>query len=110
MAITPQEIAETRDMVVEQHLDIRTATMGVSLLGCSDESIDKMAQKVYDRITTRAERLVPVAEDLEREYGIPIVNKRVSVTPIAMIASACGDEVQIHSIRKTFLNNMLNLP
>ncbi len=92
MAITPQEIAETRDMVVEQHLDIRTATMGVSLLGCTDENIDRMAQKVYDRITTQAERLVPVAQDLEREYGIPIVNKRVSVTPVAMIASACADE------------------
>ena len=92
MAITAQEIAETRGMVVEQHLDIRTATMGVSLLGCADENIDRMATKVYDRITSRAERLVPVANDLAREYGIPIVNKRVSVTPIGMIASACSDE------------------
>ena len=92
MAITAQEIAETRGMVVEQNLDIRTATMGVSLLGCADENIDRMATKVYDRITSRAERLVPVANDLAREYGIPIVNKRVSVTPIGMIASACSDE------------------
>ena len=87
MAITPQEIAETRDMVAEEHLDIRTATMGISLLGCSDPDVDRMAQKIYDRITTRAEHLVEVAGDLEREYGIPIVNKRVSVTPLAMIAA-----------------------
>ena len=76
-------------MVTEQHLDIRTITMGISLMGCADENMDRMCTKVYDHITKTAENLVPVAESLEREYGIPIVNKRVSVTPIAQIAAAC---------------------
>ena len=79
-------------MVTEQHLDIRTITMGISLMGCADENMDRMCTKVYDHITKTAENLVPVAESLEREYGIPIVNKRVSVTPIAQIAAACPDE------------------
>ena len=91
MAITAEEVAETLNMVTEQHLDIRTITMGISLMGCADENIDRMCTKVYDHITKTAENLVPVAESLEREYGIPIVNKRVSVTPIAQIAAACPD-------------------
>ena len=78
-------------MVTEQHLDIRTITMGISLMGCAGENLDRMCTKVYDRITTKAEHLVETAENLEREYGIPIVNKRVSVTPIAQIAAACPD-------------------
>ena len=92
MAITPAEIAETRDMVSQQNLDIRTITMGISLLGCADEDLSRMATKVYDRVTATAENLVETAESLEREYGIPIVNKRVSVTPVAQIAAACPDE------------------
>ena len=92
MAITPAEIAETRGMVAEQNLDIRTITMGISLMGCADENIERMATKVYDRVTTTAEHLVETAQNLEREYGIPIVNKRVSVTPVAQIAAACHDE------------------
>ena len=92
MSITPQEIAETRGMVSEQHLDIRTITMGISLMGCADENLDRMCTKVYDHITHTAERLVQTAQDLEREYGIPIVNKRASVTPVAQIAAACPDE------------------
>ena len=91
MSITPQEIAETRGMVSEQHLDIRTITMGISLMGCADEDLGRMCQKVYDHVTTTAEDLVSTAESLEREYGIPIVNKRVSVTPVAQIAAACPD-------------------
>lgn len=91
MSITPQEIAETRGMVSEQHLDIRTITMGISLMGCADESLDRMCTKVYDHVTHTAEHLVETAESLECEYGIPIVNKRVSVTPVAQICSACPD-------------------
>lgn len=83
MAITPAEIAETRGMVEEQNLDIRTITMGVSLMGCGDENLDRMCTKIYDHVTHTAEHLVETAENLEREYGIPIVNKRVSVTPVA---------------------------
>jgi len=89
VAITAEEVAETLNMVTEQHLDIRTITMGINLMGCADSNLDRMCTKVYDHITKTAENLVPVAESLEREYGIPIVNKRVSVTPIAQIAAAC---------------------
>lgn len=91
MSITPAEIAETRGMVSEQNLDIRTITMGISLMGCADENLERMCTKVYDHITSTAEHLVETAESLEREYGIPIVNKRVSVTPVAQIAAACKD-------------------
>ena len=91
MSITPQEIAETRGMVSEHNLDIRTITMGISLMGCADENLDRMCTKVYDHVTKTAEHLVSTAQDLEREYGIPIVNKRVSVTPVAQIAAACPD-------------------
>lgn len=71
MAITPAEIAETRGMVEEQNLDIRTITMGVSLMGCGDENLDRMCTKIYDHVTHTAEHLVETAENLEREYGYP---------------------------------------
>lgn len=92
MDISLEEIAETRSMVLDQHLDIRTITMGINLSGCADEDLDRMCTKVYDRITSTAQNLVPTAQALEREYGIPIVNKRVSVTPMAQIAAACPNE------------------
>ena len=88
MQITPAEIAETLVMVSKQHLDIRTITLGLNLRACTHEDVNVMARKVYDRLTTAAEQLVPTAEQLEREYGIPIVNKRISVTPIAEICAA----------------------
>lgn len=88
MQITPEEIAETLAMVGKQHLDIRTITLGLNLRGCTHEKVDVIARKVYDRLTTAAEKLVPTADQLEREYGVPIVNKRISVTPIAEICAA----------------------
>lgn len=88
MQITPEEIAETLAMVGKQHLDIRTITLGLNLRGCTHEEVDAIARKVYDRLTTAAEKLVPTADQLEREYGVPIVNKRISVTPIAEICAA----------------------
>ncbi len=88
MQITPAEIAETLAMVNRQNLDIRTITLGINLRGCVDSDIDALARKVYDRMTSAAEHLVPTAEQLEREFGIPIVNKRISVTPIAEICAA----------------------
>ena len=88
MAITIQEVSETLSMVAHQNLDVRTITMGVNTMGCASPDVNVMAQKVYDRLTKAAERLVPVAEQLEREYGVPIVNKRISVTPMAMLANA----------------------
>lgn len=88
MQITPAEIAETLAMVSKQHLDIRTITLGLNLRSCTHEDITVTARKVYDRLTTAAADLVPTAEQLEREYGIPIINKRISVTPIAEICAA----------------------
>ncbi len=94
MQITPAEISETLNMVNKQNLDIRTITLGLSLRGCGDSSVEAVSRKVYDRMTSAAENLVPVAEQLEREFGIPIVNKRISVTPIAEISAA----VQEHDL------------
>ena len=88
MQITPEEVSETLAMVSQQHLDVRTITLGLNLRSCTDEDINTMARKVYDRMTHAAENLVPTAEQLEREYGVPIVNKRISTTPIAEICAA----------------------
>ncbi|ACU94199.1 uncharacterized conserved protein [Cryptobacterium curtum DSM 15641] len=88
MQITPEEVSETLAMVSQQHLDVRTITLGLNLRSCTDEDINIMARKVYDRMTHAAENLVPTAEQLEREYGVPIVNKRISTTPIAEICAA----------------------
>ena len=76
-------------MIENENLDIRTITMGISLTDCADSDIDKAACKVYDKITKRAEKLVKTGEDIESEFGIPIINKRISVTPISIVASAC---------------------
>ena len=81
------DVLETINMVEKEHLDIRTITMGISLLPCVAGSADETAKKVYDRICSRAENLVKVAESLSMEYGIPIVNKRVSVTPASIICA-----------------------
>ena len=86
------DIISTIDMIDHQHLDIRTITMGISLLDCADPDPAVCARKIYDKICRRAERLVPVGCAVERELGIPIVNKRISVTPIAIVAAACQTE------------------
>ncbi len=90
------DILETIRMIQDECLDIRTITMGISLLDCIDPDIDKACDKVYDKITTKAKDLVRVGQQIEKEYGIPIVNKRISITPIAMLAAACpnGDPVK----------------
>ena len=85
-------ILETIRMIQDQCLDIRTITMGISLLDCIDPDIDKACRKVYDKITSKAENLVKTGEQIEKEYGIPIVNKRISVTPVAILAAACPKE------------------
>lgn len=92
MQITPEEVSETLNMVESQNLDIRTITLSLNIRACADSSVDAMAKKIYDRITTAAENLLPVANQLEREYGIPIVNKRISVTPIAELCTAVEDQ------------------
>ena len=90
--INTKDILETIAMIQDEHLDIRTVTMGISLIDCVDSDIDKACQKVYDKITKYAENLVSVCNDIEKQYGIPIINKRISVTPIALLASACPDK------------------
>ena len=86
------EIFETQHMIDREHLDIRTITMGISLRDCADGDYKRATQKIYDKITRCAERLVPVGEEIEREMGIPIVNKRISVTPMALVADASDTE------------------
>ncbi|MBP1757321.1 MAG: hypothetical protein H6Q62_177 [Firmicutes bacterium] len=84
------EILETLSMFREQHLDVRTITMGISLYDCATGSAEETCRRIYDKICRKAENLVRTGEDISREFGIPIINKRVSVTPIAMVA-ASGD-------------------
>ena len=86
------DVFETVRMIENENLDIRTITMGISLLDCCDSDIDKACNKVYEKIVRKAENLVKTGEDIEREYGIPIINKRVSVTPISMILAASGGD------------------
>ncbi len=86
------QIYETSQMLSSENLDIRTITMGISLLDCIDSDSDRACQKIYDKITTKARDLVKVGEQIEQEYGIPIANKRVTVTPISLIAAASDDK------------------
>ena len=86
------DIMETITMIQEENLDIRTITMGISLLDCSDSDIDQSCEKIYNKIYRYAKDLVKTGEDIEKMYGIPIVNKRVSVTPIAMLLAASGGD------------------
>jgi Uncharacterized conserved protein len=90
--INMTDILETINMIREENLDIRTVTMGISLFDCVSDDEDRLCAKVYDKITRTAERLVPVAREIEKQYGIPIINKRVSVTPISLIGGACSVE------------------
>lgn len=83
--INQKEILETINMIEKENLDIRTITMGISLLDCASESIDKLTSKVYDKVTKKAKNLVKVGKQIEAEYGIPIINKRISVTPVSLI-------------------------
>ncbi len=96
------EILETVQMIQDECLDIRTTTMGISLIDCADSDIDRSCRKVYDKITRLAEKLVATGEGIERKYGIPIINKRVAVTPIAMLAGVSGgDPVKYaHTLQK----------
>lgn len=87
-----EKILETIHMISDENLDVRTITMGISLLDCIDSDSDKACQKIYDKITTKAKNLVKVGEQIQEEYGIPIINKRVTVTPIALIAAASHDQ------------------
>ena len=93
--LSKQDIFQTLDMIDKRHLDVRTITMGISLLDCAHEDIQVCAQKIYDKICRRAADLVKVGRDIEWEFGIPIVNKRISVTPIAMVGAACKTDTYV---------------
>lgn len=96
------EVNETNKMISEENLDVRTITLGISLLDCIDTDLEKLNDNIYRKITTLAENLVATGQDIENEYGIPIVNKRISVTPIALVgSSACKKPEDYVTIART---------
>ncbi len=97
--LTTEEILETIKMVQEENLDIRTITMGISLRDCADSDHKAACRKIYDKITGQASRLVKTGDEIAREYGLPIVNKRISVTPIALVAEASSAEEYLEYAR-----------
>ena len=96
------EVNETNKMITQENLDVRTITLGISLLDCVDADLDRLNQNIYKKITTLAANLVKTGQEIEREYGIPIVNKRISVTPIALVGgNACKTPEDFVTIAKT---------
>lgn len=93
------EVFETNKMIEQENLDVRTITMGINLLDCADKDLNVTCEKIYNKITTLASRLVETGEEIAKEFGIPIVNKRISITPISLVGCSCcripGDYVQI---------------
>ena len=83
--INSWEVQETNEMIEKENLDVRTITLGISLLDCIDSDLDRLNQNIYNKITTVAKDLVATGEKIEKSYSIPIVNKRISVTPIALV-------------------------
>lgn len=92
--VNPVEIVETLNMIKDEHLDVRTITMGISLFDCVSDDWRRATDKVYDKITRLAEKLVSTGEQIEAEFGIPIVNKRISVTPVSLICASCGHSLE----------------
>ncbi|MCR4832005.1 MAG: PFL family protein [Butyrivibrio sp.] len=96
------EVSETNEMIEKENLDVRTITMGISLLDCIDSDIDKLCKNIYDKIYDSAKNLVKTGDDIAAEYGIPVVNKRISVTPIALVGgAACKSSSDFVKIAKT---------
>ena len=93
--INTADILETIHMIRQENLDIRTITMGISLFDCVSEDPDRLSQRIYDKITKKAERLVKTGEEIEKQYGVPIVNKRVSVTPLSFIGGDASPETYV---------------
>ncbi|MFV0314266.1 MAG: PFL family protein [Anaerotignum sp.] len=98
--ITRNEILETNRMIDDMNLDVRTITMGISLLDCADADVNKFNEKIYNKITTYAKDLVKVGDELAKKYGVPVVNKRISITPIAIAAAGCETDSYV-SIAQT---------
>ena len=100
--INMYEVSETNKMIEHENLDVRTITLGISLLDCIDSDVEQLNRKIYEKITSTAEKLVSTGADIEKEFGIPIVNKRISVTPIALVGgAACKSLEDFVSIAKT---------
>ncbi len=100
--INIQEVIETNKMIEQENLDVRTITLGISLLDCADNNLDELNRKIFEKITTVAKDLVATGKAIEREYGIPIVNKRISVTPVSLVgAAACKSPEDYVTIAKT---------
>ena len=96
------EVNETNKMVEQENLDVRTITMGINLLDCASENLDEVNEKIYRKITTLAKDLVSTGEEIAREFGVPIVNKRISITPISLVgAAACKTPEDYVTIAKT---------
>ena len=87
--ITLSEVLETNKMVSEQTLDVRTITIGISLLDCADASLKKTCDNIYNKLTRIAKNLVKTGDEIGRDFGVPVVNKRISITPAAIVGSAC---------------------
>jgi len=98
--LSKYEIIETNKMIDEENLDVRTITMGISLLDCADSDVERFCGRVYDKITKSAQNLVKTGDDIAKKFGVPIVNKRISVTPIAIAASGCNTDSFV-SVAKT---------
>ncbi len=95
------EVNETNQMIEQENLDVRTITLGISLLDCIDTDLERLRERVYQKIVDTAKNLVPVGQEIEMEYGIPVVNKRISVTPISLIGgSACKSPEDFASLAK----------
>lgn len=96
------EVAETNQMIEQENLDVRTITLGISLLDCIDSDLEKLNEKIYNKIVTIAKDLVETGNKIEKEFGIPIVNKRISITPIALVGgSACKTPEDYVTIART---------
>ena len=96
------EVKETNEMIEQENLDVRTITLGISLLDCADSDLEKLNQKIYNKITTVAKDLAATGEEIEKEFAIPIVNKRISVTPVALVGgAACKSEKDFAAIART---------
>jgi len=100
--INISEVVETNEMITKENLDVRTITMGISLLDCISSNLDELNRNIYEKITRLAKQLVPVGKEIEQAFGIPVVNKRISVTPIALVgAAACKTPEDFVTIAKT---------
>ena len=105
MIFSPVEIQETVNMFMRQKLDVRCITMGISLLDCADSDVNRACQKIYDKVMKKAGNLVKTGQDIQKAFGVPIINKRISVTPISLVAGASDAKNYVPYIKtldKTF--------